>query len=299
MSFTSIDLSKLPAPDVVEKLDYKNILAEMLNQLRRIDPAFTALVESDPAIKILEVCAYREMLLRQRINDAARGVMLAFAAGSDLDQLGALFGVTRKVIQHADVSSFPSKQAILEKDEDFRSRITLALEGLSTAGPEGSYKFHALKHPKVKDVGVVGPPKVSPGQVLVTILGHTGDGSITDKIVEEVKGLLSADDVRPITDEVIVKGAKIRKYNINAELFTDGGPDSNVVVEKARDRIERFTTSNHRIGRDIPLSGIYAALHVDGVQRVFLKAPADAILIDHTEAPFCTNVLLTHGGREK
>jgi phage-related baseplate assembly protein len=299
MSFTSIDLSKLSAPDVVETLDYKNILAEMLNQLRQIDPAFTALVESDPAIKILEVCAYREMLLRQRVNDAARGVMLAFASGADLDHLGALFGVARKEIRPVNLQSLPPLQAVLESDQDFRNRITLALEGLSTAGPEGSYIFHALKHSQVRDVSVVGPPKVSPGQVLVTILGHSGDGSVTDKTVEEVKALLNAEHVRPITDEVIVKSAKIRRYNIEAELFTDGGPDSSVVVEKARDRIKRFTTENYRIGRDISISGIYAALHVDGVQRVFLKAPTDTIVIDHTETAFCAEPLVTYGGSEK
>ena len=50
--------------------------------------AFTALVESDPAWTILEVAAYRELLLRQRINDASRAVMLAFATGADLEHLG-------------------------------------------------------------------------------------------------------------------------------------------------------------------------------------------------------------------
>ena len=33
-AFTSIDLSKLPAPDVIEALDYESILAELLQDYR-------------------------------------------------------------------------------------------------------------------------------------------------------------------------------------------------------------------------------------------------------------------------
>lgn len=36
-------------------------------------------IESDPLNKLLEVCVYREMILRQRVNDAAKGVMIAYA----------------------------------------------------------------------------------------------------------------------------------------------------------------------------------------------------------------------------
>lgn len=298
MSFTPIDLSKLPAPNIVEEIDSKTILSQMVNDLRRRDPGFTALVESDPAWKILEVAAYREMLVRQRVNDAARGVMLAFAAGSDLDQTGALFGVARKIITPADPDAVPPREAIMENDRDFRFRITLALEGQSTAGPEGSYLYHALKCPSVKDASIVGPPIVSPGQVLVTILGHSKDGTVSEQIIEEVKLLLNAEHVRPITDEVIVRAARIQYYSIHATLFTYDGPDPSVIVDRARKNVEQFVLENHRVGRAIPLSGIYAALHIEGVQRVELKDPKETLKLDHTQAPYCSNdgISISHGG---
>jgi len=56
-------------------------------------------VESDPAYKILEVAAYREMLLRARINSAAKAVMLPYATGSDLDVLGSLFRTSRHEVK--------------------------------------------------------------------------------------------------------------------------------------------------------------------------------------------------------
>lgn len=56
---STIDLSTLPSPNVVEALGFETIFAAMLNDLCVRDPSFTALVGSDPAYKVLEVCAYR------------------------------------------------------------------------------------------------------------------------------------------------------------------------------------------------------------------------------------------------
>ncbi|NUV25651.1 hypothetical protein MS6204_04603 [Escherichia coli] len=42
-------------------------------------------LESEPATKLLQENAYRELLLRQRINEAAQAVMVAYAMGGDLD----------------------------------------------------------------------------------------------------------------------------------------------------------------------------------------------------------------------
>src|SRR5688572_21280727 len=77
-TFTAVDLSRLPAPAVVEQLDFEVIFSAMLADLRARDPQFTAITESDPAYKLLQVCAYREMIVRQRCNEACRAIMLAY-----------------------------------------------------------------------------------------------------------------------------------------------------------------------------------------------------------------------------
>lgn len=71
-TFTAVDLSRLPAPTIVETLDFDTIYGQMLAALQALVPAFDATVESDPVIKLLQVAAYRELLLRARVNDAAR-----------------------------------------------------------------------------------------------------------------------------------------------------------------------------------------------------------------------------------
>ena len=77
--FSAIDLSQVPAPNVVEPLNFESVLADLKAELLAIDPILGGVLdfESEPVIKLLEAFAYRELLLRGRVNDAARAVMLA------------------------------------------------------------------------------------------------------------------------------------------------------------------------------------------------------------------------------
>lgn len=106
-------------PNIIEKLSYEEILSQMKEELVRRDESFTALVESDPAIKILEIAAWRELLLRQRINEAAKGNVLKFATGKNLDNLAEFYGVERQDE---------------EDDERFRKRVKTKIVGWSTGG---------------------------------------------------------------------------------------------------------------------------------------------------------------------
>lgn len=296
-TFTTIDLSTLPAPSVVEPLSFETIFAEMLADLQDRDETFSALVESDPAYKILEVAAYRELLLRQRVNDASRAVMLAYATGSDLDQLGALFGVVRLTITPADTEAIPPVPAVMESDAEFRRRIQLSLEGFSTAGPEGAYIFHALAADgDVLDVSAVSP---NPGEVVVTVLSRTGTGTAGAPLLSTVEDALNDDSVRPLTDLVTVQSATIVNYAVEAEIYTYPGPDSGTVIAEAEAALDAYIASVRKIGRDITLSGIYAALHRPGVQRVDLIAPVADVAIETDEAGHCTAIDITHAGTDE
>ncbi|EKN5085172.1 baseplate assembly protein, partial [Yersinia enterocolitica] len=119
----TIDLSLLPPPFVVEELDYETLLAERKATLISLYPeeqraavARTLSLESEPLVKLLQENAYREVILRQRVNDAARAVMVAYAVGSDLDQLGANNNVERLVITPADPTAIPPIEAVMESD---------------------------------------------------------------------------------------------------------------------------------------------------------------------------------------
>ncbi|MDP2128185.1 MAG: baseplate J/gp47 family protein [Pseudohongiella sp.] len=288
---SAIDLSLLPSPQVVEPLNYETIRAEMIAELVAIDPDFAELIESDPAIKILEVVAYRELMLRQRVNDAAKGVMLAEARGSDLDQIGANFNIARLVITPGDSSAIPPVAEVRESDKDFRARIQLALEGITTAGSKGSYVFHGLgADPDVRDLQAVTP---EPGSVSVYVLSRTADGSASTDLVNAVAAALNAENVRPLTDNVTVQSAVIVEYSVQAELTMFAGPDPEVVRQSAEDSLTAYVESIRKIGYDVTISGLYSALHQPGVQSVTLISPGATVVIDDGEAAYCTAITVT------
>ena len=105
-SFAPIDLSQLPAPQIVEQIDFEVILAERRAYMISLWPAdeqaeiATRLdMESEPLTKLLQENAYRETVWRQRVNEASLANLLATARGTDLEQLAANFNVKRLVIQ--------------------------------------------------------------------------------------------------------------------------------------------------------------------------------------------------------
>lgn len=295
-SFTAVDLSRLAFPDAVEALDFETILQAMVADLRGRDPAFSALVESDPAFKVLEVAAYRELLLRQRVNEAVKALTLANSIGADLDQIAANYSVERLLLDAGDANAIPPVPPTYEEDESLRRRVQLSFEGFSTAGPEGAYIFHALgADADVLDASVDSP---TPGAVEVAVLSREGDGVASDEVLAAVVAALG-DDVRPLTDNVTVQSAVIVGYVVTATLKTYSGPDSAVVMANAQTSIEAYTAKSKRLGRDITLSSIYAALHQEGVQGVTLAQPAADIIMDWNQAANCTAITLTYGGNSE
>lgn len=324
-----IDLNRLPPPQVVEELDFENILAQMKADLLELDAELADVLnhEAEPINKLLQITSYREVLLRQRVNEAARAVMLAYALKGDLDNLGALLNVERLVINPGDPSAVPPVLPTYESDEPYRQRILLSLDGLSVAGPARAYIYHAMSTDgRVLDASVDSPrfssyelpaelaselpgnvivlqldydaglPNPRPGDVAVTVLSREGNGEPTPELVETVDSRLSGEDVRPLTDNVHTRAAEIVDYEVVARLYTFAGPDPTVVVDQAIERLGEYIADNQRLGRTITISGLYAALHVAGVQRVELITPTNDIECSLNQAAFCTRIDVTYGG---
>ena len=300
-----VDLKKLPAPKVVQELSYETLLAQRkdkflslqeTDELREHWQARLQL-ESEPVVKLLEENAYLELLLRTNINESAKAVMLAYATGSDLDQLGALFGVTRLIIQAEDLKSTPPSPAKYEDDERFRTRIQMSLEGLTTAGSRASYEFHALStSAKIKDVDVTSP---TAGTVKVAILSTEGQGTADSDLINAVKTQLNAEHIRPLTDTVLVESAVILPYEIRATLTLYPTVLENVVMENVNQAITHYANKQHSLGIDITRSGIFAALHQEGVQNVQLTQPLADLIVQPNQAAYCSQIQINVGGRDE
>ncbi|WP_456311201.1 baseplate assembly protein [Serratia proteamaculans] len=300
----TIDLSQLPAPNVVEALDFETLLQARKAALVALYPADqqaaitrTLELESEPIVKLLQENTYRELILRQRINEAAKATMVAWATGGDLDQLGMNNGVTRLVLTPADSSTLPPTAAVMEKDEDFRLRIAQAFEGLSVAGPAGAYEYHARSADgRIADVSATSP---APAEVLITVLSREGHGEASAALLSAVNIALNDENVRPVADRVSVQSANIVEYSVDATLFLYPGPEAEPIRAAAEARLAAFVTAQSRLGRDIRRSALFAALHVEGVQRVELAQPTQDVVLDKTQAGWCTGRAISVGGSDE
>lgn len=298
MSFTAINLDRLPAPQIIEQPDFETIFAARKARLIELAPHLAPALEleSEPLVKLLQEDSYRELILRAAVQDAGAGNLLAFASGAVLDHLAAFYGVERLVIQEADASVSPPIEELLEDDARLRARVQLAPEAVTTAGSIGSYTFWALSASTlVKDVAIF--DETPPGEVHVVVLSTEEDGAPDQALIDLVNDALSADDVRPLSDTVIVSAASIITYEIEATLTYYPGPDSQVILDAAQEAVERYVSEHHRLGHDITLSGIYAALHQEGVQNVQLTSPASDLILSDAQAAHCTGISINEGGR--
>ncbi|SIR44737.1 baseplate J/gp47 family protein [Pseudomonas sp. A214] len=299
-TFTPIDLAQLPDPDVVEQIDYEQILADrkayaisLWPAEQQAEVAATLAVESEPLTKLLQENAYREMLLRQRVNEASLANMLAKAKGKDLEQLAGNVNVQRLVVTPGNSSAIPPIIAVMESDDSLRERAQMAWEGLSTAGPRNSYILHARSADgRIADATAESP---SPAVVVVTVQGLVGDGSVDQELLDVVSRYLSDDDRRPVADRLTVQSATVLPYQVDAVLYlATTGPEAEPIREAAQARLVSFISQRRRLGVEISESAIHAALHVEGVRKVDLHNWVD-ITPNEAEAAFCTGYSVTVG----
>lgn len=296
----TVDLSQLPQPQVIEALDFEHILADvrrvMVNAFPEEQrPAITAAMqlESEPLNIIAQTIAYREMLLRQRINEAAAACMLSHAGGTDLDNLAANNNTQRLLIQAATETT----DAIYESDTALRLRAQAAFEGLSVAGPTGAYEFFARSASgQVADARATSP---HPAEVVVTILPFGKQGIASPELLETVRNALSAEHIRPVGDRLTVQAADLVHYQIQARLFFYPGPESEPIQNAAEQALQRWLLEQRKIGRNVARSAIMAALHVQGVQRIELILPTTDLEITDTQVAWCDSVALSKGGTDE
>ncbi|SFW61424.1 Phage-related baseplate assembly protein [Pseudomonas sp. NFACC09-4] len=292
---STVDLSALPAPQVLESLDFEELYQGELATFREyMGDNWTALLESDPVTKLLELGAYRRMQNRARVNDAAKALFLAYATGADLEQLAANVNLERLVIQAEDATAVPPVSAVLESYDALRERVQLRYEGLTTAGPRNSYILHARNASGlVADATAESP---APAEVVVTVLSLEGDGTASPELLAEVAAYLNAEDRRPVADRLTVQGAEILPYRIDAVVYMVGtGPENEAALAECNARLKAWINPRRRLGVEVARSAIDAQLHVTGVARVEIPGWQD-IRPTKSQAAWCSGFTVTRGG---
>lgn len=295
----NVIFSQLTPPQMIEVVDYELLLSERKNEFilkwtSEIDQEQVREIlnrESEPLTKYLQENVYREMVLRNRINAAAKAVLLPYATGTDLDAVAANFDVNRLLI----TPSTSTSAATYESDDDLRTRTQMKFDSLSTAGPENSYKYHAFSADgRVADVSVTSP---SPAYVSITILQKDADKNIaSNELIQKVIKALDPEDIRPIGDRITVQAATIIEYTIDADVYIGKDPEGATLLEQAKINAQAYANKQKRLGRSIYLSEIYAQLHVSGVSHVVLNSPKSDTILSEEQASFCTSINLRLAG---
>ena len=185
----------------------------------------------------------------------------------------------------------------IEDDEAMRERTFEAPEGFSCAGSSGAYIFHTKSvNSLIVDVTVSRP---SPGCVKVVPLLKGGEipGS---EIIENIKAHLSADKIRPFTDNVSVEAPTIVKYDLDISYYIEEDADAATVSSKVTEAVNNFITwQKSKLGRDINDSELIAHVKaVTGVKRVLVNSPAFTSL-DVFELAVADNIAISMLGREQ
>lgn len=278
---TLSDLASLPTPAVIENLSFETIFTELQTEFQSRYPDYSALLASDPAVKLLEVAAYREVLLRNRINAAAKASLLAFATGSDLDHLAAFYGVTRLMD---------------ETDEALRLRTRQRIIGFANAGGAAHYRYWALSaSPEVADVEVDSP---DPGRVRISVLAKGEEQTVSNAVLNAVRAVVLRDDIRVLTDTVEVVAAELMPVTVHARLWLY--PDAPLETLAAIQAVFASTLAAYAgLGWDLTRSWIVGQLQRAGVHKVDLLSPTTDIRVAANQAVRLASLNLEFAGRDR
>ncbi len=225
------------------------------------------------------------------INFATTGYLI-FKAGENYAEVGAIcqsVGTIGNGFTPGQVSKLVSDEFLYfkevanttttaggseeESDTAFYNRMRESEESYTTAGPRGSYAYHAKSvSSQISDVSAESPED-GVADVRIMLYG----GKLPDKeLIDRVQEYLSADDIRPMTDKVIVAAPDTIEFDIEATYYI---PRDKAATTKEIKQAVELATENYtlwqtsKMGRDINPSYFNAMLMESGIKRVDITTP--------------------------
>lgn len=291
-----IDLSRLPLPDVLEKIDHTELLAlfvsrfvEAWEEERVRDPslpAYTvAMLETDPARIALRTLAGLRMLDRQRVNDAVKALIASMARGADLDNVVARQNIQRLVV----VPASDTQPAVMEADAALLRRYLLSFDR-PAAGSAGRYLYEAwTAAPTLADVRVNG--RAVHGRIGDTdvVIAGTDGAEPTPEQLAAVRSAVLHPDIKPEAVGVAIIPAERVEYRIEQRIFVPVGPDAQLVRAEAESRVRAVASSRMTIGSAVPRDLVAGAAFGASIVHVQHVEPAGDILARPYAIPVCTD----------
>jgi len=288
-----IDLSRLPAPDAIEALDYEGLLADYIerfiafwDQQRARDPSLPEYtvggLETDPAVVVGQAFSYLRLLDRARVNNAIRSVLAPFAKGTNLDVIAA-----RQNVERLEIAP-----DVMESDEQLLNRYLLSF-GRASAGSADRLLFDAwTAWPGMLDARVNG--RAIHGRRGETDLVVAGPGGVTppDKLAL-VRAAVTSTSAKPEAIGIAVMAAEPLEYSVRQLLKIRDGVDVDLVVDEAANRIKAAADERTRIGVTIQRDLLAGASFGASISGSVHEAPASDIVPTPYQIPVCTDIDLS------
>lgn len=297
---TTIDLSRLPLPAIVEALDFETLQTAFITRFkvrwdveRAIDPTLpdwdVDALETDPIVVASQAWTYLRLLDRQRVNDAIRAVLAPTSTAADLDQVVARIGVQRLVV----VPTSGSAAAVMESDERLLARYLLAF-ARPAAGSADRYVYEALTAwPALHHAAVVGRAVHGRRGDVDLVVAGPGGRDATDAEMALVRAACGSTSVRPEATALNVLRATRRPYVVAGRIVVPTGPDAETVRLEAAARVTAAAADRLRIGAEVPVMLLAGAAYGASVTRVDLSSPSSDLPSEPYTIPVLATVDLT------
>lgn len=187
--------------------------------------------------------------------------------------------------------------ADMEDDDSYRQRLHEAPSSFSVAGSISAYEYWAkTASTLITDVKAYSP---SPGMVDVVVL--TASGTPSNELLQQVSDIVSADEVRPLTDFVTVKAPEAQTYLISMKYWIDASKSiqqDNIIsnVNKAIDSYIEWQTA--KLGRGIDPSELIKLVKNAGAKRVEVYSPSHIPISEYKYAKLEGSPEVIYGGLE-
>lgn len=235
------------------------------------------MLETDPGVVLLEVSAYIDVTLRERINQVIKSWFLAYAVGGDLDALAAFYDVTRLTG---------------ETDDALRERVVLNIKGRSPGGTEDRYAAIA----RGADVRVASVKIYRNGRdptIRVAVFSTDNSGVADAPLLAKVNAALQGSAVRMVNDTIVVESAARQTINVVAKYWRL--PDAPETLEtQMKAALTAAWARDMKLGRDFIASWASAKLQIEGVQKIEMLN-ADSVMPDNQAAALGTITLQPQG----
>jgi len=281
---------------VLEKIDVEGILSERMGRLKQLwayyDPPTAAQydvenLEFDPIKINQEACSYFELMLRDRVNQAARSVTLAYAIGTDLDAIASRYpgGVPR----------LPN-----ESDDRYRRRIWLSPNTLSPHGTAEAYEFWALTAmPSLRDVTAIRSVQHDyyPTILITCLKEPPADPKPTDQELVTIRAYIQSLSRQGLTDVISVNPPKIREIEYKLDIWFYPGANADTTMKQIVNNLATLVNDQYWLGHDHTHTAIHAACRLTGVHHVDILLPEDDVFVAMDWVIKVTQVTVRNAGR--